>query len=190
MSTKDTLESIARNTWLAGIGSIDNSKETLAKSIDAAQEKTNSLYSELLTRGEDIQSKINDTRNALQAKGRSILGMGNDKAQQEKIAELSAKVDSLTTAIVALIEKRNLAAKNAATKSTTTKKAPAKAKTAAKASVKTATKPKAPAKPRAAKTAAKPKTPAKASTKATASPKVMPKASQTNSNTGLDGKSE
>ena len=44
MSTKDNLEHIARNTWLAGLGSIDSSKDALVKSIDAAQEKSNNLY--------------------------------------------------------------------------------------------------------------------------------------------------
>lgn len=124
MSTKDTLENMARNTWLAGLGSIDNSKEVLAKSIDAAQEKSNSLYSELVSRGEEIQTKINETRDALQAKGKSLLGMGSDSSDEEKLALLATKVDHLTTVVVALIEKRNAAMAKA--------KAPVKRKAAAK----------------------------------------------------------
>jgi hypothetical protein len=41
MSTKATLKNMARNTWLAGLGSIDSSKEALGKSIDATQQKSN-----------------------------------------------------------------------------------------------------------------------------------------------------
>lgn len=138
MSTKDTIEDMARNTWLAGLGSFDSSKEVLGKSIDAAQEKSNSLYNELLNRGEKIQNKINDKKDELQAKGKNLLGMSkvSDKSNDEKIAQLNAKVDALTTAVVALIEKRNAAAID--TKKAT-KKAAVKPKTAAKATSKKVT---------------------------------------------------
>lgn len=160
MSTKDTLENMARNTWLAGLGSFDSSKEALGKSIDAAQEKSNSFYSELVNRGEEIQNKINDKKLALQEKGRSLFNMGAaDKAQDEKIAQLNAKVDALTTAVVALIEKRNA---QAAPKKKPAAKAKAAAKPAAKATAKTT------AKPAAKKTSTKtaPKAPAKTASKA------------------------
>jgi hypothetical protein len=110
MSTKDTLESMARNTWLAGLGSIDSSKEALGKSIDAAQQKSNNLYNELLSRGEEIQSKINDKKDEIQSKGKNILGLGSEKSQEEKLAQLTIAVDHLTTVVVDLIEKRSATA--------------------------------------------------------------------------------
>ena len=145
MSAKDTLENMARNTWLAGLGSIDSSKETLGKSIDAAQEKSNNLYSELLTRGEEIQNKINDKKDEIQAKGKKFLGM-NDKSQEEKLAQLSMTVDKLTDVVVKLVEKRSAEEAAAA-------KPAAKAKAAPKAAKATETAKKV-AKP-AAKTTAK-----------------------------------
>jgi len=107
MSTKDTLENLARNTWLAGLGSIESSKEVLGKSIDAAQQKSNKLYNELVARGEEIQHKINDTTEDMQAKGKKFLGLNAEKAQQEKLEELNTAVDHLTSVIVKLIEQRN-----------------------------------------------------------------------------------
>jgi hypothetical protein len=185
MSTKDTLENMARNTWLAGLGSIDSSKEALGKSIDAAQEKSNSLYSELLTRGEKIQSKINDKKDELQAKSKNFLGMGPEKSHEVKLAQLTTAVDHLTTVVVALIEKRNAAAPKApgktASKATTAKAEPkattAKAEpkaTTAKAEPKATT---AKAEPKATTAKAEPKaSTAKAEPKATAA-KAQPKAS-------------
>ena len=133
MSTKDTLEKMARNTWLAGLGSIDSSKEALSKSIDAAQEKSNNLYNELLTRGEGIQSKINDARDEIHSKGKKILGLGSEKSEQEKLDQLTAIVDNLTNVVTGLIEKRNAeasAAKEPVEKAAAAK-ATAKAKTTA-----------------------------------------------------------
>jgi len=179
MSTKDTLENLARNTWLAGLGSIDSSKEALGKSIDAAQEKSNSLYSELLTRGEKIQSKINDKKDELQAKSKHFLGMASEKSHEVKLAQLNTTIDHLTTVVVALIEKRNAAAPKAPGKAepkATTAKAEPKAEpkaTAAKAEPKaTAAK----AEPKATAAKAEPKaTVAKAEPKATVA-KAEPKA--------------
>lgn len=164
MSTKDTLENLAKNTWLAGLGSFDSSKEALSKSIDAAQEKSNSLYNDLITRGEEIQSKINHKRDELQAKGKSLFGLGSEKSQEEKLAELNAKVDALTTAVVTLIEKRKAEEAKA-----TKPKAAAKAKpktttrTASKAAPKAAAKT-APAATTATKDKVAPKVEAKTTT--------------------------
>ncbi|MFT5707254.1 MAG: hypothetical protein ACI9ES_001545 [Oceanospirillaceae bacterium] len=107
MSTKDTLENIARNTWLAGLGSIDSSKDALSKSIDAAQEKSNNLYSELLTRGEEIQGKINDKKDDIQVKGKQLFSINTKVSDEEKLAQLNAAVDQLTSVIVKLVDARN-----------------------------------------------------------------------------------
>jgi hypothetical protein len=156
MSTKDTLENMARNTWLAGLGSISSSKEAISKSIDVAQEKSNNLYNELLTRGEEIQNKINDTTDEIQAKGKKFLGIYEDKSHEEKLAELNTAVDHLTNVVVNLIEKRSAAEAAIETKPTAKVKATPKATTAKKPAVKatpktaTATKPAVKATPKTA----------------------------------------
>ena len=109
MSTKDTFEDMARNAWLAGLGSIESSLKVLGKSIDAAQEKSNSLYNELLTRGEKMQSNINDTKNDIESRSKKFFGIGTTELQEKKLAELNATVDHITTVVVKLIEKRNAA---------------------------------------------------------------------------------
>jgi outer membrane murein-binding lipoprotein Lpp len=124
MSTKDNLENLARNTWLAGLGSIDSSKDVLIKSIDAAQEKSNSLYDELQMRGEaiqnkindkkdEIQSKINNKKDVIQAKSKKLLGICSEVSDEEKLDQLNSTVDQLTTTIAKLIEKRNAEAEAA-----------------------------------------------------------------------------
>ena len=135
MSTKDSLENIARNTWLAGLGSIDSSREALIKSIDAAQEKSNNLYNDLQTRGEVIQSKINDKKDEIQSKinatkdeiqstSKLLFGKASGISDEAKLAQLNTIVDKLTSDIAKLIEARNakaianeLALKEAAKKS-------------------------------------------------------------------------
>jgi len=107
MSTKDNVESIARNTWLAGLGAIESSVEALAKSFDKAQKQTDNLYHELLKRGEELQSKINETTDDMEARGKKLFGIRATEHQEEKLAKLNAKVDDLTTIVVKLIEKRN-----------------------------------------------------------------------------------
>jgi polyhydroxyalkanoate synthesis regulator phasin len=135
---------------LAGLGSINSSKEALGKSIDVAQEKSNNLYDELLTRGEEIQNnlynkkdniqgKINNKRDEIQAKGKKLLGIGSQELHEEKLAQLNTTVDHLTSVVVNLIEKRN------ATAALVTKSAATKAEL--KAAADTATKPAKPAKP-------------------------------------------
>lgn len=140
MSTKDNLENMAKNTWLAGLGSINSSKDALGKSIEAAQEKSNNLYNELLTRGEEIQRKIDGKRDEIQAKGKKLLGIGVDESQTAKLAELNAAVDDLTSVVVKLIEKRNAEAKKVTPK--VAKKVAAKpaTKTASKTAPKVAAK--------------------------------------------------
>ena len=138
MSTKDNLENIARNTWLAGLGSIDSSKDALSKSIDAAQEKSNNLYNELQSRGEviqhqindkkdEIQHKINDKKNEIQAKGKKLLGMGSEISDEEKLIQLNASVDQLASVITQLVEARATQAKTAS-KNTSTAKTEGKGK--------------------------------------------------------------
>ena len=140
MSTKDTLENLARNTWLAGLGSINSSTEALGKSIDLAQEKSNKLYNELVTRGEEIQTKINDKKDEIEAKGKKFLGMDSDQSHDEKLAQLNATVDKLTNVVASLVEKRSSPAVKVA-KTAPKAKAAANATPKAEPKAATATKP-------------------------------------------------
>lgn len=175
MSTKDNLENMAKNTWLAGLGSINSSKDALGKSIEAAQEKSNSIYNELMTRGEKIQRKIDDKKDEIQAKGKKLLGIGLNEAQTDKLMQLNAAVDELTTVVAKLIEKRNAEAKKVAPKTAS--------KRVSKVTSKSSTKPAAKAAPKktvkaetkvATKTA--PKTAAKTTTKAAPKPATKTRA--------------
>ncbi len=123
MSTKDTFEDMARDAWLAGLGSIESSLKVLGNSIDAAQEKSNSLYNELLRRGEEMQSNMIDTKNDLESRGKKFFGIGTTELQEKKLAELNATVDHLTTVVVKLIEKRSTASPSVAPKQPGTVKA-------------------------------------------------------------------
>lgn len=177
MSTKDNLENMAKNTWLAGLGSIDSSKEALGKSIEAAQEKSNNLYNELLTRGEELQRKIDGKKDEIQARGKKLFGIGRDESQAEKLAQLNATVDDLTSVVVKLIEKRNAEAKKVAPKvaKKTAPKTVAKTakKPATKAASKTVTKP---AAKKAVKSAPKAATKTLVKTEAINTPKTTAKA--------------
>lgn len=103
MSTKQSFEKMARNTWLAGLGSIEQSIEMLNKSIDTAQEKSNHLYHELLTRGEEIQNKLFETRDEVENKGKQLFGVNTDHKHEEQLAKLNDKVDALTEVVNKLL---------------------------------------------------------------------------------------
>ncbi len=146
MSTKDTFENMAKNTWLAGLGTISSSKELIEKSIDSAQEKSNALYNDLLSRGEEVQGKIEkvqqkfkETGDEMSAKGLKLFGLKQRGKHDEKIAELNAKVETLSSLVEGLVEKRqsNEAVAKPAKKTTATRRRAApKTDTKAKAVVK------------------------------------------------------
>jgi hypothetical protein len=188
MSTKDNLENMAKNTWLAGLGSINSSKDALGKSIEAAQEKSNSIYNELMTRGEKIQRKIDDKKDEIQAKGKKLLGIGLNETQTEKLTQLNAAVDELTTVVAKLIEQRNAEAKKVAPKAARKPASKVATKTSAKPSAKSAPKKAAKATTKVA-TKTAPRTTAKPTTKAVSkkatetTAKAAPKATSTTAKT-------
>lgn len=104
MSTKNTFEKMARNTWLLGLGSIENSLEVLSKSIENAQHRSNELYNEFITRGEEIQKAMFETTDELQSKGKKVLGINSGQSHEEKLAELNDKVEHLTVVVKKLME--------------------------------------------------------------------------------------
>ena len=106
MSTKQTFEKIARNTWLAGLGSIETSIEVLNKSIDTAQEKSNKMYNDFVHRGEEVQNKIFEATEDMETRGRKLFGYTSDQSQEEKLAQLTAKVEQLTEVVDKLLAER------------------------------------------------------------------------------------
>nr|WP_297347307.1 hypothetical protein [uncultured Glaciecola sp.] len=166
MSAKHTLETMVRNTWLAGLGSIESSVGALSKSIDAAQKKSNNIYNELLTRGEEIQNKISDAKVDIEARGKKFIGTGSEESHEEKLAKLNVTVDHLTTVVVKLIEKHNAAASGTKQTQITKNTEP---KSAAKVVPKAATK----AKPAGTANKVAPKSAAKAVPKATTKAKPV-----------------
>ncbi|WP_395342428.1 hypothetical protein PN836_000920 [Ningiella sp. W23] len=135
MSTKQSFEKIARNTWLAGLGSIETSIELISKSIDNAQKQSTQLYNELLTQGTQIQSKINDTTGGMTSKGKSLFKTDANHSHEQKLEKLNAKVEQLTKIVDDLIEKK--AEQAPVRKAATVKKAAPKRTSARKAAVTT-----------------------------------------------------
>jgi hypothetical protein len=134
MNNLKQLEALGRKTWLAGLGAIDSTKSFATKKVDDAITNTNELVSELIEKGEkveaDVQQKVNANLMLDQrvAALKQKLGL-NESSTDEKVDELTAKVDALFVAVNDLI---------------------ASEKSAEKTSAKTATKPAKKATPKAA----------------------------------------
>jgi poly(hydroxyalkanoate) granule-associated protein len=170
--TASNAENMARKVWLAGIGAYGKGYEEIKGRFEALSSDSNKLFDELVVKGQkleaegkskvkevtnkvkDVTNKVEKATNKVVAKTevesrietvRSKLGL-NNMDNDQKIEELSAKIDSLTAAVAKLAAKP--AAKTAAKPAAKTAAKPA-AKTAAKPAAKTEAKP-------AAKTEAKP----------------------------------
>jgi hypothetical protein len=117
VSTIKKIESIARNIWLAGLGSIDSNREKLSESFDKAQKKSTELYNELVEKGElaqaKLDAKVEENKTRVNDYGRKYFsvdfhvleGQVSD-AQLEKIDHLSEIVDSLTDTVAKILEQR------------------------------------------------------------------------------------
>ena len=113
---------------------------------------------------DEIQSKINDKKDAIQAKSKKLLGMCSDVSDEEKLNQLNTTVDQLTATIAKLIEKRNAEAEAKAAKQAEAAKQ-AKAKAAKQVEPKAEKKTEKKAEPKATKQA-EPKAAKQADTKA------------------------
>jgi ElaB/YqjD/DUF883 family membrane-anchored ribosome-binding protein len=117
VSTIKKIESIARNIWLAGLGSIDSNREKLSESFDKAQKKTTDLYNDLVEKGEQAQAKLDakveENKTRVNDYGRKYFsvdfhvleGQVSD-SQLEKIDHLSEIVDSLTDTVATILKNR------------------------------------------------------------------------------------
>lgn len=111
MSTKDTVQKLARNVWLAGLGAYGKGTDTLASKFDKAYEESNQLFNDLVTRGGEIQSNL-EAKIKQQTlfeqrvdEVRNKLGL-NESVSDEQIDALAAKVDALTELVAAVAQKR------------------------------------------------------------------------------------
>lgn len=115
--TAATAEDMARKVWLAGLGAYGKSYEEMKGRIEALTTDSNKLFDELVAKGEKLEAegkgKVEEVKNEVVAKTeiesrietvRSKLGLNNTDNDQ-KIEELSAKIDALTAAVAKLATK-------------------------------------------------------------------------------------
>jgi hypothetical protein len=134
MNNLKQLEALGRKTWLAGLGALDSTKSFATKKVDDALTNTNELVNELIEKGEkveaDVQDKVNKNLMLDQrvAALKQKLGL-NENSTDEKVDELTAKVDALFVAVNGLIAQESLDAKPEKTAAKPTKKTAPKATT-------------------------------------------------------------
>ncbi len=115
MTTTDTIkgkineaEDMARKIWLAGLGAYGKSVEEAQGRYEKLSEKASKMFDELVTKGEtledDARSKFKSTTNDVENRVSDVrkkLGLDAEPADQ-RIDELSAKIDALTEAVAKL----------------------------------------------------------------------------------------
>jgi polyhydroxyalkanoate synthesis regulator phasin len=130
--TVSTAEDMARKVWLAGLGAYGKGYEEIKGRIEALSTDSNKLFDELVVKGQKLETeskgKFKEVKDEVVAKTeidfrietvRTKLGLNNTDNEQ-KIEELSSKIDALTAAVVKLADKPavvKLAAKPAEKKS-------------------------------------------------------------------------
>lgn len=123
--TAATAEDMARKIWLAGLGAYGKGYEEIKGCIESLSTDSNKLFDELVVKGEKLETegkgKVSEVKNEVVAKTeiearietvRSKLGLNNTD-NDEKIEELSAKIDALTAAVAKLSEKSKTTASKA-----------------------------------------------------------------------------
>ena len=109
--TVTNAEEFARKIWLAGLGAYGKSMDEAQNNFEKVTEEANKLFEELVAKGENLESeakgKIKQTTSDVEARVAEVrkkLGLDADNSDQ-KIEELSAKVDALTEAVAKLAAK-------------------------------------------------------------------------------------
>ncbi|MFC3094958.1 hypothetical protein DRW07_17395 [Alteromonas sediminis] len=110
-NTVNTAEEFARKIWLAGLGAYGKSVDEAQGQYEKISTEANKLFDELVAKGENLESeakgKIKQTTTDVEARVADVrkkLGLDADNSDQ-KIEELSAKVDALTEAVAKLAAK-------------------------------------------------------------------------------------
>ena len=112
-----TAEEMARKVWLAGIGAYGKGYEEVKGRFEALTTDSNSLFDELVVKGEKLESegkgKVKEVQTKVAAKVeietrietvRTKLGL-NKTDSDTKIEELNAKIEALTAAVAKLAAK-------------------------------------------------------------------------------------
>lgn len=113
--TANTAEEMARKIWLAGLGAYGKGYEEIKGRMEALSTDSNKLFDELVAKGEALETegkgKVEDVADEVAAKTkiesridtvRTKLGLNNTDNDQ-KIEDLSAKIDALTAAVAKLV---------------------------------------------------------------------------------------
>jgi polyhydroxyalkanoate synthesis regulator phasin len=112
-----TAEDMARKVWLAGLGAYGKGYEEVKGRFEALSTDSNKLFEELVVKGQKLETegkgKVEEVKTKVAEKTeietrietvRTKLGFNNTDTDQ-KIEELSAKIDALTTAVAKLAAK-------------------------------------------------------------------------------------
>jgi polyhydroxyalkanoate synthesis regulator phasin len=189
MFKSEKLEKNSRQAWLFGLGALLSGKELIADKIDAYHEQANSLLSDLLQKGEDLDGELSTKVSTDKTKAKAAIDervadirkkLGLDKTESESpktVDSLTQKVDELTAKVAELVAAKETVKTPAAKKPAAKKATATKAEPKAAAAKKPASKPNATA---ARKTTAKPaaKKAAPAAKKAPATKKPAASTSQ------------
>jgi polyhydroxyalkanoate synthesis regulator phasin len=110
-------EDMARKVWLAGLGAYGKGYEEVKGRFEALSTDSNKLFEELVIKGEKLETegkdKVKEVQTKVAAKTeietrietvRTKLGLNNTDSDQ-KIEELSTKIDALTAAVAKLAAK-------------------------------------------------------------------------------------
>jgi len=101
-------EDFARKIWLAGLGAYGKSVEEAQGRYQKLSDEASKVFDDLVKKGETLEdeakSKFKSTTSDVEARVNDVrkkLGLDNNEADQ-KIEELSAKIDALTEAVAKL----------------------------------------------------------------------------------------
>lgn len=112
--TASNAEDMARKVWLAGLGAYGKGYEELTGRIESFSNDSNKFFDELVAKGQKLEAegkgKVEEVKNDVASKTdfesrletmRSKFGFSSND-NDEKIEELSAKIDALTLAVAKL----------------------------------------------------------------------------------------
>ncbi|MCC2616251.1 phasin family protein [Aestuariibacter halophilus] len=103
-------EDFARKIWLAGLGAYGKSFDEAQGRYEKLSAEATKLFDELVVKGEKLETEAKDKIKAKTnveervAEVRAKLGLDKPSAD-EKVEELSAKIDALTDAVAKLAAK-------------------------------------------------------------------------------------
>jgi polyhydroxyalkanoate synthesis regulator phasin len=112
--TASTAEEMARKIWLAGLGAYGKGYEEVKGRIETLSTDSNKLFDELVVKGQKLETEgrgeVEEVKNEVVAKTeiesriesvRAKLGL-NSTDNDQKIEDLSTKIDALTAAVAKL----------------------------------------------------------------------------------------